>query len=101
MARGPRIKLTKYDLYNNITPKERDLVAKTMIDILKGKRPNTSNRDLVSAAKNLILMNNADIDLAKNEDPTPDQMVIRIEEIDYSPLVEQEKQEEKKEEINE
>lgn len=92
MARGPRIKLTKDQLRWNITNKEKELCAKTMIQILKSKDEKTSNRDRNGAVKNLMLMNAQDIDLAKHEDPQPNQLTIRIEEVDASPLVEKEEE---------
>lgn len=81
MARGPRIKLTLADLSWNISAKEKEKLIKTMFQIIDGKRGDPSIRDLNGATKNVLLMCAQDIDIGKHEQPAPESMVIRIEEI--------------------
>lgn len=83
----PRMKLTKDQLRWNITPTEREKLVKAMMRIINDKDPECSRRDKTSAMKNLLLCCAQDIDIMKTEEPVPDVMTIRIEEVDYSPPI--------------
>lgn len=82
MRNRPRIRLTKDQLRWHLSEKEKELLIQSMVKILKSKE--SSLRERAMAAKNLLLCNAQDIDLAKHEEPAPESMTIRIEEVDFT-----------------